>query len=150
MLIENMENEKKEESIMKQKKKVKITGFIDTSIVRNGKKTVLTVEREDVYKRQELDRRLYVFPNSALKLNDKKINYLDFLSNTKDPNCIEALRYVQRHYDQKKVDKILNETPMSDIDVYKRQLMSCFSSSMVIFKRFIWCRICLLYTSRCV
>ena len=28
---------------MKQKKKVKITGFIDTSIVRNGKKTVLTV-----------------------------------------------------------------------------------------------------------
>lgn len=65
--------------------------------------------------RNELDRRLYVFPNSALKLNDKKINYLDFLSNTKDPNCIEALRYVQRHYDQKKVDKILNETPMSDI-----------------------------------
>ena len=46
MLIENMENEKKEESIMKQKKKVKITGFIDTSIVRNGKKTVLTVERD--------------------------------------------------------------------------------------------------------
>lgn len=59
--------------------------------------------------RNELDHRLYVFPNSALKLNDKKINYLDFLSNTKDPNCIEALRYVQRHYDQKKVDKILKE-----------------------------------------
>lgn len=62
----------------------------------------------------EIENRIYVFPNSALKENNKKINYLDFLSHTKDRDCLNALMYVWNHYDQIKIFDILTETEMSE------------------------------------
>ena len=62
----------------------------------------------------EMENRIYVFPNSALKENDKKINYLDFLSHTRDKDCLNALMYVWNHYDKNKVFDILSETEMSE------------------------------------
>lgn len=64
---------------------------------------------------KEVESRLYVFPNSAVKEQDKKINYLSFLSTTKDKNCMEALEYVQQHYDKEKIGKIIIEAPISQI-----------------------------------
>lgn len=62
----------------------------------------------------EIENRIYVFPNSALKENNKKINYLDFLSHTRDRDCLNALMYVWNHYDQIKIFDILTETEMSE------------------------------------
>ena len=39
----------------------------------------------------ELNARIYRFPNSAIKYQGAKLNYFDYLSTTKDINCINAL-----------------------------------------------------------
>ena len=63
----------------------------------------------------EINNRIYVFPNSVLKENDKKINYFDFLSHTKDKECLNALVYVHNHYNQKTVMDIIENAPISDV-----------------------------------
>ena len=64
---------------------------------------------------KEIENRIYVFPNSALKEQDKKINYFSFLSTTKNKDCIEALRYVQQHYNEEKIKNILAKAPISNV-----------------------------------
>ena len=64
---------------------------------------------------KEIENRIYVFPNSALKEQDRKINYFSFLSTTKNKDCIEALRYVQQHYNEKKIKNILAKAPISNV-----------------------------------
>lgn len=65
--------------------------------------------------RKEVENRLYVFPNSALKENDKKINYFQFLSQTRDKDCLDALVYVYNHYNATSVMQIFESAPISDI-----------------------------------
>lgn len=64
---------------------------------------------------KEIENRIYVFPNSALKEQDRKINYFSFLSTTKNKDCIEALRYVQQHYNEEKIKNILVKAPISNV-----------------------------------
>lgn len=64
---------------------------------------------------KEIENRIYVFPNSALKEQDRKINYFSFLSTTKNKDCIEALRYVQQHYNEEKIKNILAKAPISNV-----------------------------------
>ena len=40
---------------------------------------------------EEINKRIYVFPNSALKIDDKKINYYDYISSLKNKDCNKAL-----------------------------------------------------------
>ena len=65
--------------------------------------------------RKEIENRLYVFPNSALKENGKKINYFGYLSKTTEISCITTMEYVEKHYDEKAIKKIIEETPISKI-----------------------------------
>ena len=53
--------------------------------------------------RSEIENRLYVFPNSALKIDNKKINYYNFLTKTQDIDCIRALQYVTEHISMDKL-----------------------------------------------
>jgi len=39
----------------------------------------------------ELNARIFQFPTSAIKLNDKKINYYDFISSMENPDCNKAI-----------------------------------------------------------
>ena len=64
---------------------------------------------------KEIENRIYGFPNSALKEQDRKINYFSFLSTTKNKDCIEALRYVQQHYNEEKIKNILAKAPISNV-----------------------------------
>lgn len=64
---------------------------------------------------KEIENRIYVFPNSALKEQDRKINYFSFLSTTKNKDCIEALHYVQQHYNEEKIKDILVKAPISNV-----------------------------------
>lgn len=65
--------------------------------------------------RKEIESRLYVFPNSALREQSKKINYFSFLSSTKEKQCIAAVEYVERHYEEEIIKKIKDEAPISNI-----------------------------------
>lgn len=64
--------------------------------------------------RTEVENRLYVFPNSALKEHGKKINYFSFLKDTKEKDCIAALEYVEKNYEEEKVKNIIESAPISE------------------------------------
>lgn len=73
----------------------------------------------------EIDKRLYIFPNSALKLNDKKINYYEFLQSCENQDCNEALLRIYPKIDLNKIKEIIENTPsISDVrkEFYKTML----------------------------
>mgnify|MGYP000874058642 CR=1 FL=1 len=59
----------------------------------------------------EIDERIYVFPNSALKVDDRKINYFNFLTTTEIPECINALRKIGKNIDLNKINALIDDTP---------------------------------------
>ncbi|MBP2629447.1 MAG: HipA-like protein [Firmicutes bacterium] len=58
----------------------------------------------------EVAQRIFVFPTSAIKFNDKKINYFDFISNNINQDCTEALFRVIGKIDIDKIKAIINDT----------------------------------------
>ncbi len=74
----------------------------------------------------EMYARVFVFPTSALKINDKKINYFEFISSLKNEECNQALLRIFPKIDIKKINKIIEQTPfISDIrkDFYKKIIL---------------------------
>lgn len=64
---------------------------------------------------EEIDKRLYVFPNSAIRVRGQKINYWHFLRHAASPKIREALDYVLHRYDRSAVIRIIESAPlMSD------------------------------------
>lgn len=59
----------------------------------------------------ELKARVFVFPTSALKMNDKKINYFEFISSLTNSDCNKALLKIFPRIDIEKINKIIDETP---------------------------------------
>ena len=60
---------------------------------------------------KEIDERIYVFPNSALKENNRKINYFQFLIETENTECLKALNRIGSRIDLDNIDKIIDDTP---------------------------------------
>lgn len=60
---------------------------------------------------KEIDERIYVFPNSALKENDRKINYFRFLLETENTECLKALKRIGSRIDLDNIDGIIDDTP---------------------------------------
>lgn len=60
---------------------------------------------------EEIQKRLYQFPASALKQNDVKINYATFLITNTEPLCLQALCNVGRKIDLRKINHIIENTP---------------------------------------
>lgn len=78
--------------------------------------------KEYINKSGEINKRIYIFPNSALKLNNKKINYYEFINSGKVDDCNKALLRVYPKIDFRKINDIIDNTPsISDIrkDFYK-------------------------------
>lgn len=72
---------------------------------------------------EELEARVYVFPNSALKMNDKKINYFNFISSLENEECNKALLRVFPKINMSQISEIIENVPyISDIrkDFYKK------------------------------
>lgn len=73
----------------------------------------------------EMNARVFVFPTSALKINDKKINYYDFISSLENLDCNEALLKIFPKIEMKKIWDIIDNTPfISEIrkEFYKKIL----------------------------
>ena len=74
---------------------------------------------------EEMEARVYVFPTSSLKISDKKINYLDYISSFENEDCNKALLNLFPKIDLEKINKIIDETPfISNIrkEFYKKIL----------------------------
>lgn len=59
---------------------------------------------------KEMEARTYVFPTSALKINDKKINYFDFISSLNNEECNIALLNIFPKINMEKVNEIIDKT----------------------------------------
>ena len=61
--------------------------------------------------KEELEKRVYVFPNSALKIDNVKINYYEFIKERKNKDCDKALQKILPKINLDKINKIIDETP---------------------------------------
>ena len=73
----------------------------------------LTDERiaEIINDKEEMEARVFVFPTSALKINDKKINYFEYISSLENEECNDALFRIFPKIELEKINKIIDETP---------------------------------------
>lgn len=80
---------------------------------------------EKVNDDKEMDARVFIFPTSAIKINDKKINYFEFISSLENSDCNNALLRIFPKIDMDKIDAIIDQTPyISEIrkEFYKKIL----------------------------
>lgn len=59
----------------------------------------------------EINQRIFVFPQSAIKENGQKINYFDFISSLKNKDCTKALKKIGPRIHMNKIERIIDETP---------------------------------------
>ncbi len=74
---------------------------------------------------EEMNARIYVFPTSAIKLGDKKINYYDFLMRGEFTECNEALIRIGNRIDMNAICGFIDDTPyLTDLQrkFYKKYL----------------------------
>lgn len=73
----------------------------------------LTDERiaEIINDKEEMEARVFVFPTSALKIDDKKINYFEYISSLENEECNDALFRIFPKIELEKINKIIDETP---------------------------------------
>ena len=67
--------------------------------------------------KEEMNKRIYTFPTSAIRLEDKNINYFDFLSSTDNIHCIESLKRITSIISAKEieVENFIESLPISNI-----------------------------------
>lgn len=66
---------------------------------------------EIINNNEEMEARVYVFPTSALKINDKKINYFDYISSLQNEDCNNSLIRIFSKINIEQINKIIDETP---------------------------------------
>jgi hypothetical protein len=108
--------------INEEKKKIDIAPIYDCASCLYPQ---LTDEKmaEIINNNDEMEARVYVFPTSALKINDNKINYYDFISSLENEECNKALLRIFSKIELQKINSIVEETPgISNIrkDFYKK------------------------------
>lgn len=61
--------------------------------------------------RNEINKRIFVFPSSAIEENGKKISYFDFISSLKNEDCNRALERIYERINMEQIDELIEETP---------------------------------------
>lgn len=62
-------------------------------------------------KEEEINKRIFVFPTSAVEEQGKKVSYFEFLSSLKNPDCNAALKRIHARIDLEKINQLIEETP---------------------------------------
>ena len=95
----------------------------------DGKIMKAVLENED-----ELNARIFQFPTSAIKLNDKKINYYDFISSTENIDCNNAILRILPKVDIEKINSFIDDTPyISDLqkEFYKTYIKARYEKVLL-------------------
>ena len=66
---------------------------------------------EIISNKEEMEARVFVFPTSALRINDKKINYFEYINGLENEECNYALFRIFPKIELEKINVIINETP---------------------------------------
>lgn len=88
------------------------------------------VMRKVLAEEAEMNARVYQFPTSAIKFRHRKLNYYDYLVQTKDSNCREALLRIKDKVDLKKIDSFIEDVEgITDIqkEFYKKYVSERYS-----------------------
>jgi hypothetical protein len=65
---------------------------------------------------EEMDFRVFKIPLSGIKINNKKINYFDFISSLENDDCNMALKRIVPKINMSKINALIDETPfISDL-----------------------------------
>lgn len=67
--------------------------------------------KEILSNKNELNYRVYSVPLSSIKINDKKINYRDFINALENEDCNKALKRIYSNLSMDKIRGIIKETP---------------------------------------
>lgn len=81
-----------------------------------------------------LNARIYQFPTSAIKLNDRKINYYDFLMDAEYAECNEAVRRIMQRTDIVELTEFVRNVPyLTDLqkEFYSTYLASRYDKILV-------------------
>ncbi len=62
-------------------------------------------------KEEEIDRRIFVFPTSAVEENGKKLSYFDFISSLENQDCNAALKRIHPRIDMEEINRLVEGTP---------------------------------------
>ena len=84
--------------------------------------------------RGEFNSRIYNFPLSAIKQNDKKINYHDFITSCENPHCNSALKRVMPSINISAINAIIDNTePATDTkkEFYKAYIKARYDKILV-------------------
>lgn len=66
--------------------------------------------------KREMDARIYSYPLSGIKIDNRKINYYDFISSLKNKDCNKALKRIAPRVDIDKINDMIDEIPcISDL-----------------------------------
>ncbi len=79
--------------------------------------------------KNELNARVYQFPTSALKINNRKINYYDFISSGENADCTAALKRILPRIDMDKIYELIDTTEyITDLqkEFYKQYINARF------------------------
>lgn len=72
-----------------------------------------------------LNKRVFQFPTSAVKLDGRKINYYDYMIKAENADCNEAVKRIYARLDMEEINHLIEETPyISDLQkaFYKRYI----------------------------
>ena len=75
--------------------------------------------------KEEINKRIFVFPSSVIEENGKKISYFEFISSLKNEECNAALKRIYGRIDMEQLNNIIEETPSllpAQRDFYKIML----------------------------
>ncbi len=107
--------------INRETKEVRIAPVFDCGSCLYPQLDDITMEKY-LKDRAEIEKRVYVFPNSALKIDDKKINYYEFIKSGEFLDCNKALINIYPNINLEEINNIIENTSgISDIrkDFYK-------------------------------
>ena len=85
------------------------------------------VMRAVLSNQDELNARIYRFPTSAIKQNDRKINYYDFLMATGNKDCNAAVTRMMPRFHLDKMLAFIREVPF--LDELQRQFYQTYLSA---------------------
>ena len=60
---------------------------------------------------KEIEDRIFSYPTSSLRQNDKRINYFQFLMSTENTECLTALKTIGIRIDLNKINSVIDDTP---------------------------------------
>lgn len=78
---------------------------------------------------EQINERIYVFPNSALKIGGTKLNYYNYLKNTDNVDCYNALKKFVERYDKDKILQVINDAPIIS-DIHKEFIYTMLNNRL--------------------